>query len=192
MAAIQKTWQTDSIMQQLIAELQADNKSHAKYTWANNQLRREGKLVVGNSDALKTKLLKLYHNSALGGHSSVSVTSRRLAYVVYWRGLWRDGLFIDITMDFIEALPKSQGRTVIMVVVDRLTKYGHFIGLVHPFTAKIVAQAFLDYVFKLHGLPNSIVSNRDNVFTGLFWIVLLTIIGTGNLARRSSSLEGMQ
>ena len=57
------------------------------------------------------------------------------------------GIFSEITMDFIEGLPKSQDKTVIMVVVDRLTKFAHFICLAHPYTTKDVAQIFLDYVY---------------------------------------------
>ena len=63
-----------------------------------------------------------------------------------------EGIFTDVSMDFITGLPKSNGKEVIMVIVDRFSKYGHFISLSYPFTAKVVAQAFLDYVFKLHGL----------------------------------------
>ncbi|KAK1582949.1 hypothetical protein Q3G72_019736 [Acer saccharum] len=59
-------------------------------------------------------------------------------------------------MDFIDALPTSQGYTVIMVVVDRLTKYAHFIPLKHPYTAITVANAFLSNIIKLHGIPTSI------------------------------------
>jgi hypothetical protein len=70
-----------------------------------------------------------------------------------------------ITMDFIEALPRSEGKDTILVVVDKLTKYAHFIPLSHPFTAKTIVQIFIDNVFKLHGLPLAIITDRDRVFT---------------------------
>ena len=74
----------------------------------------------------------------------------------------------DISMDFIIGLPKSGNKSVIMVVVDFLSKYVHFCALQHPFTTSIVAQIFMDQVFKLHGMPHSIVSDRDPNFTSNF------------------------
>ena len=68
-------------------------------------------------------------------------------------------------MDFIEGLPPSGGRTVIMVVIDRLSKYAHFLALSHPYTATTVDKVFLDNIFKLYGFPLTIVSDRDPVFT---------------------------
>jgi hypothetical protein len=72
-------------------------------------------------------------------------------------------------MDFIEALPKVHGNSVILTVVDRFSKYAHFIPLGHPYTAASVAKAFFNDIVRLHGLLESIVSDRDPVFTGHVW-----------------------
>ena len=63
----------------------------------------------------------------------------------------------EVSMDFIMGLPKSEGKSVIMVLVDRLTKYAHFCALSHPFNASTVATAFMETVQKLHGTPKIIV-----------------------------------
>jgi hypothetical protein len=84
----------------------------------------------------------------------------------------------DISMDFIDGLPASYGRTTIFVVVDRLSKYGHFTPLKHPYTAAQVAQVFFETIFRLHGIPSSIVCDRDPVFTGNFWRELFRLHGT--------------
>jgi hypothetical protein len=88
-------------------------------------------------------------------------------------------------MYFITDLPKSEGKSVIMVVVDKLTKYAQFCALSHPFKASIVTTAFMDIVQKLHGTPKIIVSDRDPIFTGNFWIELFSCLGT-QLAHISS------
>ena len=75
----------------------------------------------------------------------------------------------EVSMDFITGLPKSKGKSVIMVVVDRLTKYAHFCALSHPFKVSIVFTAFMETIQKLHGNPKIIVSDRDPIFSGNFW-----------------------
>ena len=66
-------------------------------------------------------------------------------------------------------LPESQGRTQIMVVVDRFTKMAHFIALEQNANAKDVANVFLREVWKLHGLPTEIISDLDAKFSGESW-----------------------
>ena len=83
-----------------------------------------------------------------------------------------------ISMDFIEGLPKSFGSNVIYVVVDRFTKSAHFIPLTSHYIAKIVADTFFDQIFKLHGLPLSIISDKDKVFFSAFWQELFKLLGT--------------
>ncbi|MCI55144.1 RNA-directed DNA polymerase (Reverse transcriptase), partial [Trifolium medium] len=67
-------------------------------------------------------------------------------------------------MDFITGLPKSKGYEAILVVVDRLSKYVHFIPLKHPYTARMVAEVFVKEIVRLHGIPLSIISDRDPIF----------------------------
>jgi hypothetical protein len=74
----------------------------------------------------------------------------------------------EVSMDFITGLPKSEGKSVIMVIVDLLTKYAHFCALSHPFKSNKVSTAFMETVQKLHGRPKIIVSVRDPIFTGHF------------------------
>ena len=84
----------------------------------------------------------------------------------------------DISMDFVDSLPKSHGYEVILVVVDRLTKYVHFVALSYPYTVARVAAVFMRDIFKFHGMPQSIVCDRDVVFTSRFWAELFKLQGT--------------
>lgn len=81
-------------------------------------------------------------------------------------------------MDFITELPKSRGNEVIWVVVDRFSRYSHFIALSHPITAKSLSLEFFEQVYKLHGLPETIVSARDSLFLREFWQNLFKLSGT--------------
>lgn len=86
-------------------------------------------------------------------------------------------IWADIGLDFIEALPHVGGKSVILTVVDRFSKYCHFIPLAHPYSAESVAQAFFGEIVRLHGVPQSMVSDWDPMFTSLSWIELMRLIG---------------
>lgn len=63
----------------------------------------------------------------------------------------QETVWIDIFMDFISGLPKSMGSDVIFVMMDRLSKYGHFMALTHPYTTVEVAQCFWTMCSNLMG-----------------------------------------
>jgi hypothetical protein len=69
------------------------------------------------------------------------------------------------------------GKSIILIVVDRFSKFAHFILLTHPYSASSVAKAFFDNIVRLHGLPCSIVSDRDPVFMSGFWKELFRLTG---------------
>lgn len=83
-----------------------------------------------------------------------------------------------ISMDFIEGLPRSGTANCLLVVVDRFSKFAHFVPLLHPFSAQQVAQSFLDNIYRLHGLPTHIISDRDRIFTSAFWRELFRLTQT--------------
>jgi len=91
----------------------------------------------------------------------------------------------DICMDFITYLPPAQGYSVIVVVIDCLTKFTHFIALQRDFDSKSVAAAFIKNIVKMHGLPKLIVLDRDKIFISNFFATIIQIKGT-NLAMSSA------
>jgi len=95
-----------------------------------------------------------------------------------------DEPWTDVSMDFITGLPKSKdpttnfGYNAILVIVDRFTKYAEFIPFHNTFTAKQLAFLILDRLIKHHGIPRSIISDRDKLFTSNYWTTLMALIGT--------------
>lgn len=92
-----------------------------------------------------------------------------------------------ISVDFVGPLPESDGANTIMVVIDRLTKLRHYIpcyageGNLDP---EMTARLFLRHVWKHHGLPESVVSDRGSVFVSYFWSSLCKLLG---IARKPST-----
>uniref|UniRef100_A0A8R7V9Y7 Integrase catalytic domain-containing protein n=1 Tax=Triticum urartu TaxID=4572 RepID=A0A8R7V9Y7_TRIUA len=188
-----KSYKSDTRVQELIAECAVSKDSPSSYSYKNGILRFHNKVVVGTSTSLRTDILKTFHASELGAHSGERATYQRVKLVFHWQGLKQDvitfvkecpvcqlnkaehspypGLlkplpvpdfaWAHISMDFVEGLPLSENK--------RFTKYPHFIAMKHPITVQSVARAFSDTVFKLHGMPLVIVTDRDKIFTSHLW-----------------------
>ena len=84
----------------------------------------------------------------------------------------------QITTDLVTDLPPSAGYTAIAVFVDRLTKMVHFAPCTKEISAHQYAQLFVDNVFRLHGMLEVIISDRDPRFTSRFWTQFFQILGT--------------
>ena len=84
-----------------------------------------------------------------------------------------------ISMDFVVGLPKSlQGYDSIWVIVDRVTKSTHFLRVKVNYPLNKLAELYIQEIVRLHGVPSSIVSDRDPKFTSHFWESIQTSLGT--------------
>jgi len=84
-----------------------------------------------------------------------------------------------VTMDFVTGLPKTRGfHDAIWVIVDRLTKSAHFLAIRTTLPLEGLAKLYIEEIVRLHGVPVSIISDRDPRFTSRFWGSLQQALGT--------------
>jgi len=80
-------------------------------------------------------------------------------------------------MNFITALPTSNGKDALWVIIDRLTKMGHFVACHGTMNPEDLADHFLQQIIRSHGLPSSIISDRGSLFTSDFWKQVTEVLG---------------
>ncbi|GAU40457.1 hypothetical protein TSUD_141370 [Trifolium subterraneum] len=164
----------------------SDPTSLPEFQVVDGLLLRRGRIWISPASRFKHLLLWEFHETLVGGHAGLTKTMKRLSENFYWDNMKKEAqVFINVSMDFVTGLPLSKGYTVILVVVDRFSKAIHLGALATGFTAYKVAELFVSIVCKLHGLPKSIVSDRDPIFISRFWSDLFKFSGT--LLRMSSS-----
>jgi len=158
---------------------------------------KEGKVYVPKDNMLRAEIIRLHHDTPVGGHGGQWKTVELVTQNFWWPGVTREVKqymegcdscqrnkncteqpagklmpnsipekpWMHILADFITKLPIAQGYDLILVVVDRLTKIVHFIPTTEKTSAEGLARLFRDSVWKLHGLPKSIISDRGPQFT---------------------------
>ncbi|KAL4378379.1 hypothetical protein GQ457_02G014110 [Hibiscus cannabinus] len=202
--------QLDDELSRILAQIQSGELATQGYNIVNGLLLFQNRVMVPQESALRSRILREFHCSTLGGHAGISRTFRRLSSNFYWVGMRKDvhqfvsechtcqrmksdnlapaGLlqplpipqqvFEDISLDFITGLPKSNGKEALLVVVDRLTKYGHFFALPRHYDAPYIAKVMVQGIIKLHGIPRSMVSDRDPIFVSEIWTEIARLQGT--------------
>uniref|UniRef100_A0A2N9IPW9 Reverse transcriptase n=1 Tax=Fagus sylvatica TaxID=28930 RepID=A0A2N9IPW9_FAGSY len=129
--------------------------------WWNNMKREIAQFV---EQCLTCQQVKVEHQRPSGLLQSLSIPE--------WK--WE-----HISMDFVSGLPRSpKGHDAIWVIVDRLTKSAHFIPIQMNYSLDQLAQLYVEEIVRLHGIPVSIVSDRDPCFTSRFWKSLHKALGT--------------
>ncbi|XP_031482870.1 uncharacterized protein LOC116252624 [Nymphaea colorata] len=142
-----------------------------------NVLYRKNRAVIPPNSGLRQELLHHFHDTLAAGHEeekheAIKPPGHLNPFPIPSKP-WN-----DITMDFIDAMPRSEGKEAILVVVDRLTKYSHFAPLPRSYQGPMVASVYQEYVGKLHGMPQSVVCDRDSIFLSAFWQEYMKKMGT--------------
>ncbi|KAA0057668.1 pol protein [Cucumis melo var. makuwa] len=139
----------------------------------------ERRLCVPSDSAVKTELLSEAHSSPFSMHPSSTKMYQDLKRVYWWRNMKKEvAEFVSRCLVCQQVKAPRQKPAVIWVVVDRLTKSAHFVPGKSTYTASKWARLYMSEIVRLHGVPVSIVSDRDARFTSKFWKGLQTAMGT--------------
>lgn len=165
---VQQSLEGDMVSKELMLSVAIDSGTNPGHHVVDGELRKDGKLYIGEGNQLRKRIIDNIHNNSEGGHSGITATTKRIEVMFFWPTIRRevmeyikacdtcqrckpqhiatpgllqpipiqDKSWETISMNIIECHPKSNGKEVILVVVDKLTRYGHFIALNHPYTTE--------------------------------------------------------
>ncbi|GBG88152.1 hypothetical protein CBR_g46641 [Chara braunii] len=151
--------------------------------WHGSQGTREPRICVPSTGKLRVQAVAEFHDQAAAGHMGFHKTLASVSRVYVWpkcKDFVKDYVANSISMDFIGPLrpPAPRGHDAILVVIDRFTKRARFVPCRYAISAREVADIVFDRVVRDHGLPLSIISDRDPRFTNRFWRRLHEVYGT--------------
>nr|GEV24918.1 retrotransposon protein, putative, Ty3-gypsy subclass [Tanacetum cinerariifolium] len=120
------------------------------------------------------------HKSKYCVHPRADKMYHELRDMYWWPGMKKDiAEYVRIDMDFVTMLPRtSSGHNTIWVIVDRLTKSAHFLPMREDYKMDRLARLYLNEIVARHGVPISIISDRNSRFTSRFWQSMQEALGT--------------
>ncbi|CAA7014729.1 unnamed protein product [Microthlaspi erraticum] len=150
---------------------------------ANGTILVRGRVCVPKDVELRHQILGEAHASKFSIHPGATKMYHDLkrasgsgwSFAEFTHSEWK---WDRITMDFVVGLPVSRTFDAIWVIVDRLTKSAHFLAIKKTDGAAVLARKFVREIVRLHGVPASIVSDRDPRFTSEFWRAFQAEMGT--------------
>ncbi|EOX99710.1 Uncharacterized protein TCM_008507 [Theobroma cacao] len=111
------------------------------------------RVCVPEGNQLRQAIMEEAHSSAYALHPGSTKMYKTIRENYWWPGMKRD-----------------RGKDAIWVIVDRLTKSAHFLAVHSSYSIEKLAQLYIDEIVRLHGVPVSIVSDRDPRFTSRLWL----------------------
>ncbi|GJR14234.1 putative reverse transcriptase domain-containing protein [Tanacetum coccineum] len=130
---------------------------------------------------VRTLIMDKDHKSKYSVHPGADKMYYDLRDMYWWSGMKKDiaAYWERIAMDFVIELPRtSSGPHVIWVIMDRLTKSAHFLPISEDYKMDRLARLYLNEIISRHGVPISIISDRDTCFTSRFWQSMQKALGT--------------
>ncbi|GJZ70432.1 putative reverse transcriptase domain-containing protein [Tanacetum coccineum] len=140
------------------------------------------RIWVPLAGGMRTVVMDEAHKSKYSVHPGADKMYYDLRDMYWWLGMKRDIAtykWDKITIDFITKLPRSKsGHDTIWVIVDRLTKSAHFLAIRKDYSTEKLAKIYVDEIVARHGVPVSIISDRDGRFTSRCWQTMQKALGT--------------
>ncbi|XP_027927665.1 uncharacterized protein LOC114184558 [Vigna unguiculata] len=144
-------------LQQFVGWLGTD-KGIDYHIGAYDILRFKGRVCVPKGPLFRRQILKEGHHSRLSIHLGMTKMYKDLKESFWWNGMTTD--VTDFVAQCLHLSRSTKGHDLVWVIVDRLTKCAHFLPMNQKWSMDKLAELYVREVVRLHGVPESIVSDR--------------------------------
>ncbi|WVZ89541.1 hypothetical protein U9M48_035925 [Paspalum notatum var. saurae] len=172
---LQDSYSQSKSASKLLAELTL-HYTQGHFSLNQGVIKYKGRFWLGHNSALQQQVMNNQHAGAIGGHSGLLATYTRIKNLFAW-----PHMKVDIHKFVTECAVCRQAKVKRVPTLDYFNLLQFLIKLgrlTHPFTALQVAKAYMEHVYKLHGMPVVLISDRDRIFTSHLWQELFKLSGT--------------